>query len=265
MLTETLLNTPLGKINIAEGPNNGPLLFLMHGFTNRWQMFTPILPHLIPNWHVVSYDHRGHGRSCHPAEGYTAHTYYQDVETIFAAKDDQPAFLLGHSMGGSMALWFTTHHPTQVKAVVIGDTSLDLPMHIEVMNNRRNVKLFSLRRRMAGHPVQDLTRRGVPQYQAEELSQLDPRVMDFHAEGRVDEFFAGVQPFNLAGFRCPILVTQADPARGGILQDAEIPADLSRYPNLSFQRFDCGHDLEIDKGIDSPFFQAALSFLMRHR
>ena len=50
-------------LNIAEGPNNGPLLFLFHGFTNRWQMFLPILPSLLPSWHVVMFDHRGHGGS----------------------------------------------------------------------------------------------------------------------------------------------------------------------------------------------------------
>lgn len=265
MLTETPLITPFGTINLAEGPDNGPVLFLLHGFTNRWQMFSPILPHLIQNWHVVSFDHRGHGRSSRTPEAYTARVFYQDVEAVFLARASQPAFLLGHSMGGSMALWLAAIHPERIKAVVIGDTSLDLPRHIEVMNNRRNGKLFSLRRRMAGHAVEDLTRRGVPLYQAEELSRLDPRVMDFHAEGRVGEFFEGVRPFNLDDLRCPILVTQADPARGGILQDDEIPANLNYYPNLAFQRFECGHDMEMEKGIDSPFFQAALSFLNKAR
>lgn len=264
-LNQRLLATPYGNINIAEGPNNGPTLFLLHGFTNRWQMFLPIIPHLINDWHIVCFDHRGHGGSDRFPPPYNAHVFYQDAEAVFNAFADTPVTLLGHSMGGSMALWLATNHPAQVNAVVTGDTSIDMSLHVAVMNNRRNSKLFSLRRRMAGQSVEDLTRRSVPLATAEELSQLDPHVMDFHAESRVDEFFAGVRSFNLEEIRCPTLLTQALPERGGILQDEEIPADLQKYSNISLLRFETGHDLEIEKGIGSLFFQAALSFIYQHR
>jgi hypothetical protein len=45
------------------------------------------------------------------------------------------------------------------------------------------------------------------------------------------------------------------------LQDAEIPPVLTAHPEFQFMRFDAGHDLEIDKGPESPFFKAALGFL----
>ena len=249
------------SLNLAEGPKNGPLFVLLHGFTNRWQVYLPILPSLIDSWHVVAFDHRGHGSSDRAPGGYTAAGFYADAEAVLAHFGAEPAILLGHSMGGSMALHLAQNHPEKVRAVITGDTSLNLAIHIAVMNSRRNTKLFGLRRKLAGRPVDELIRRGLPPEQAEEMSQLDPAVMDYHAEGRVAGFFADIEDVDFARIRCPLLLTQANPAKGGLLQDAEIPSVLAAHPEFQFMRFDTGHDLEIEKGPESPFFKAALQFL----
>ncbi|MCS6993147.1 MAG: alpha/beta hydrolase [Anaerolineales bacterium] len=247
-------------LNLAEGPNNGPLLLLLHGFTNRWQVFQPILPVVLPKWHVVTFDFRGHGRSGR-ARRYSAAGFYQDAVAVLGHFAPEPVVLLGHSMGGSIALHLAQNFPERVRAVVTGDTSLDLAMHVETMNQRRNVKLFGLRRKLAGRPVEELLRRGLPSLQAHELAQLDPHVMDYHAEGRVGEFFADVQDVDFDRIRCPVLLTQASPQRGGLLQDAEIPPVLAAHPHFRFHRFESGHDLDIEQGLDSPFWQVSLAFL----
>jgi len=175
----------------------------------------------------------------------------------------EPAVLVGHSMGGSIALHLAQNFPDKVRAVVTGDTSFNLAMHIAVMNNRRNVKLFGLRRKLAGRPVDELLRRGLPPEQAEEMSRLDPAVMDYHAEGRVAGFFADIQDVDFDQIHCPLLLTQASPEQGGLLQDEEIPPVLAAHPQFQFRRFALGHDLEIEKGPESPFWQAALEFLQK--
>jgi pimeloyl-ACP methyl ester carboxylesterase len=261
MLRESIFKTDTVSLNLAEGPDNGPLLLLLHGFTNRWQTFLPILPVLTERWHVVAFDHRGHGRSDRLPGGYTAAGFYADAEAVLARFSPEPAVLLGHSMGGSLALHLAQNRPERIRAVVTGDTSLNLAIHIEVMNRRRNTKLFGLRRKLAGHPTAELIRRGLPPEQAEEMSQLDPAVMDFHAEGRAEGFFADVADVDFAKIHCPLLLTQANPAKGGLLQDAEIPSVLAAHPEFQFMRFDTGHDLEIEKGPESPFFEVALGFL----
>jgi len=263
MLKETRLDTPDGLLNIASGPPNGPALLLLHGFTNRWQTYEPILPELIKKWRVIAFDHRGHGRSARAPGRYTAAGFYQDAEAVLLGCVREPAVLLGHSMGGSLALHLAEAHPELARAVVTGDTSLNLAIHIEVMNNRRSTKLFGLRRKLAGKAVDELLRRGLPPEQAGEMSQLDSHVMDFHAEGRVQGFFEGIQDADFDRIRCPLLLTQANPLKGGLLQDAEIPPVLAAHPEYQFQRFDLGHDLEISKGPQSPFFQAALEFIDR--
>ena len=260
MLREFLLETSQVSLNIAEGPASGPLLVLLHGFTNRWQVFLPILPALTKTWHVVTCDYRGHGRSGRVPGGYTAAGFYADARAVLQYCGMEPAFILGHSMGGSLALYLAQEYPERVRAVVTGDTSLNLAIHVEVMNSRRNSKLFGLRRKLAGRPVDELLRRGLMPEAAEEMSQLDPAVMDYHAESRVGGFFADVADVDFARVRCPLLLTQANPAKGGLLQDGEIPPVLAAHPQFQFMRFDCGHDLEIEKGPVSPFFEAALGF-----
>lgn len=261
MLREFNLDTPQGTLNLAQGPPNGALLILLHGFTNRWQTFLPVLPALTKSWQVIAFDHRGHGRSARVPGGYTAAGFYADAEAVLGHYDQGPAVLLGHSMGGSLALHLAQAYPEKVRAVVTGDTSLNLAIHVQLMNSRRSTKLFGLRRKLAGRPVEELIRRGLSPEQAEEMSQLDPQVMDYHAEGRVEAFFAGVKDVDLDRIRCPLLLTQANPEKGGLLQDAEIPAVLAAHPQFRFLRFDCGHDMEIDKGSQSPFFNAALEFV----
>jgi pimeloyl-ACP methyl ester carboxylesterase len=266
MLHEYTLDSPHGTLNIAQGPPNGPLLILLHGFTNRWQVFLPILPALIDTWQVVTFDHRGHGRSARVPGGYTAAGFFEDAETVLEVAlrldgSNRPAVLLGHSMGGSLALHLAQAHPQKVRALVTGDTSLDLAYHIQVMNNRRNRKLFGLRRKLAGRPLDELIRRGLNPEEAEEMSRLDPHVMDYHAEGQVEGFFEGIADVDFDLIRCPLLLTQANPAKGGLLQDAEIQPVLANHPQFHFQRFDCGHDLEIEQGPRSAFILAALAFL----
>lgn len=260
MLTETRLPAAAIPLNLALGPENGPRLLLLHGFTNRWQVFRPILPLLLPRWQVAAFDFRGHGRSGRAAD-YTAAGFYQDAEAVLAALGPRPLVLLGHSMGGSIALHLAQNFPAQIRAVLTGDTSLELTRHIQVMNSRRMVKLFGLRRKLAGRPVDELLRRGLLPEAAEEMSQLDPAVMDYHAEGRVEGFFANLAEIDFAQIRCPLLLTQANPEKGGLLQDAEIPPVLAAHPEFEFQRFDLGHALDLEQGPASPFWQAALEFL----
>lgn len=260
MLNESIRTGPNGYINMATGPDNGPALLLLHGFTNRWQVFDAVLPALNNHWQVNAYDHSGHGKSARLDKPYSAATFYYDAE--FALMQLRtPAVLLGHSMGGSLALHLAQNHPGRVRAVVTGDTSLNLAIHIGVMNNRRNSKLFGLRRRLAGRPVDELLRRGLSQAQADELSSLDPHVMDFHAESQVEGFFTGISDVDFTRLRCPLLITQANPEKGGLLQDEEITPPFTDNPLVQFKKFDTGHDLRIEEGTGSPFIQAALDFL----
>lgn len=241
-------------LNITEVPRNGPLLVVLHGFSNRWQTLMPIMEPLSAHYHILTYDQRGHGKSGRVPGGYTAAGFYADLLAVVNRFVHVPAIIIGHSMGGAIALHLAVDYPRKVHAVAAGDASLETSVHIDVMNNRRNTKLFGLRRKLAGRTLDDLLRRGLPPDAAEELSQLDPSVMDYHAEGRVHEFFAGTPSVDVTRIRCPHLIVQANPSKGGLLQDEEVTRALSTRPDLNIVRLDAAHDLDLALGADSPFF-----------
>ncbi len=63
MLKEQSFDTGAVKINYAEGPDGGNPLVFLHGITNQWQYFLPVIPALAARWHVYALDSCGHGQS----------------------------------------------------------------------------------------------------------------------------------------------------------------------------------------------------------
>ena len=93
------------RLNYAEGQDNGPPLVLLHGLGRRWQVFLPLIPSLVLRWQVYALDLRGHGKSAHVPHGYRGTQYSADVTQFLREKVKEPTVLLGHSLGGMVAMW----------------------------------------------------------------------------------------------------------------------------------------------------------------
>ena len=101
-----------------------PLVFL-HGFTGStrdWDNQTGILS---KQYQTIAVDHRGHGKTSAPTveDAYAINIFSEDVHALLMELNTSPCCLIGHSMGGFMALQFTLDHPELVKALVLVDTS----------------------------------------------------------------------------------------------------------------------------------------------
>jgi non-heme chloroperoxidase len=100
-----------------QGPRGGPELLLLHGITDTWRSFEPVLPWLPPDWHVVSMTQRGHGGSS-AATRYRTRDFAADAATLVATLGLPPVVVVGHSMGAVNALRMAIDHPTIVRGVV---------------------------------------------------------------------------------------------------------------------------------------------------
>jgi non-heme chloroperoxidase len=100
-----------------QGPRGGPALLLLHGITDTWRSFEPVLPWLPPDWHVISMTQRGHGGSS-PAASYRTRDFAADAAALIAALELAPALVVGHSMGAVNALRLAFDHPAAVRGVV---------------------------------------------------------------------------------------------------------------------------------------------------
>jgi len=102
----------------------GPSVVLCHGFTGSHQNWLYQLPVLVPQYQVVTMDHRGHGDSDAPSspDAYSVPIYAKDVRELLNHLNISQCCLVGHSMGGFAALQFAVDYPQLLTALVLVDT-----------------------------------------------------------------------------------------------------------------------------------------------
>ena len=106
-LKETYFQTSEVRYHVMEGPQNGPPLVLLHGATGGWKDWQPVLPLLLPQWHVFAVDLRGHGlsgRSPNGVAGYHISAFANDTVSFLLDRVAEPAVLFGHSWGAVTCL-----------------------------------------------------------------------------------------------------------------------------------------------------------------
>lgn len=108
----------------GRGP--GPPLVLLHGFSGSSHDFALQIEPLARDRRVLAIDHRGHGRSSnsHDEATYTIDHMVDDViDWIDHAVDHGPVDLLGHSMGGRVALCVALARRDLLRSLILMDTT----------------------------------------------------------------------------------------------------------------------------------------------
>jgi len=101
-------------------PSDRPPVVLLHGLFGSSGNWHGIARRLEGQHRVIVPDLRNHGRSPHAeAAGYQAMA--EDVRGLLEQVSAGPAALVGHSMGGKVALWLALQHPDRVDRVAALD------------------------------------------------------------------------------------------------------------------------------------------------
>ncbi len=104
-----------------NGQPEKPKLVLLHGVMGSGANWRKITTAFQDDFHILTYDQRGHGWSFKPAYGYAPEDYAEDLQKILNELQWQKISLVGHSMGGRNALHFAEKFPDKVQALVIED------------------------------------------------------------------------------------------------------------------------------------------------
>jgi len=268
MLTEKKFDTGKVVLNYAEGPVAGPPLVLLHGITTAWQAWMPLIPSLAMRWHVFALDLRGHGKSGRVSGHYRLQDYVADVASFLLMQVKSPAAVIGHSLGGLVALGAAIPVPGHMTGLVIGDS----PLYRESFLERMDPAYFPALRDLAasGASVDETARQfaeirahspgskvtvrqgDIPsndaaflRFRAQCLTQTDPEALQMLIDGRALE-----EPdldLVLSQVRCPTLLLQADPSCGALLTDRDVARILAILPQAASVKFsDLGHHLHME-------------------
>jgi lipase len=112
-----------GEVELAiwragEGPD--PVVCL-HGITAQHRAFNAAARYLGPTRGLVGVDLRGRGDSGKPESGYGLEKHAADVVRVLDHLGLESAVLVGHSMGGFVALKTALSYPERVRALVLLD------------------------------------------------------------------------------------------------------------------------------------------------
>ena len=102
-----------------QGPQSGPALILLHGYSDSSLSFTRIMPLLPAEQRVIAVDFRGHGDSDKPDDGYRMTDFADDVIQLMDALDVPSAIVVGHSMGSFVAQALVERAPQRVSSLVL--------------------------------------------------------------------------------------------------------------------------------------------------
>jgi pimeloyl-ACP methyl ester carboxylesterase len=98
---------------------SGPPLVLIHGITSNSDAWRGVMPRLAEHFTLVAPDLLGHGRSAKPRGDYSLGAYAAGVRDLLAVLGFQRGTVVGHSLGGGIAMQFAYLFPEYVDRMAL--------------------------------------------------------------------------------------------------------------------------------------------------
>jgi pimeloyl-ACP methyl ester carboxylesterase len=117
-ISSVALSTGVTLPYVAQGDPDGVPVVLLHGGTDSWRSFEPVLPFLPSSIRAFALTQRGHGDASRPAAGYHPRDFAADVAAFLDSQGLESAVVAGHSMGSTVALRFALDYPQRTRGLV---------------------------------------------------------------------------------------------------------------------------------------------------
>lgn len=106
--------------SIVVGAENAPSLVILHGLLGSSRNWSTILKSLAEKYRCHAVDLRNHGRSPH-ADSMAYDLQANDIEDYMDRHDIDRGVIVGHSMGGKVAMTLACRRPERVSGLVVVD------------------------------------------------------------------------------------------------------------------------------------------------
>ncbi|TPX35349.1 hypothetical protein SmJEL517_g02269 [Synchytrium microbalum] len=202
---------------VEEGPADGPLIVLSHGYPDFWYGWRNQIPYLAAKgYHVICPDQRGFGQSYGPyvAPGDTENLKQYgwknitkdlaDLLTYVSGSSTSKAIFLGHDWGGIVVWRMAGWYPERVRAVAAVCTPYDPPKtkwfcepqtDTDLLQNAELYFKMMLRGRKDGH---------ARLFATEHMKGLDPKTYPLGSIVTQKDIDYYVLNYKRSGFHAPL-------------------------------------------------------------
>jgi pimeloyl-ACP methyl ester carboxylesterase len=236
-----------------RGDPRSPCVVLLHGGGANLHWWDEIAPSLAERFRVVCLDFRGHGDSDHP-EQLLVGAFHRDLEALVAELGTDDLALIGHSMGGHIALDYAARH-----ANVWGLVAIEVSFGAATRERRRTRLALSLRRSYATRDEAVARYRlmpstpGVSERVREALAEHSIRALpDGRFVYKFDPRWFALAPTpheRLEDVRCPSLVIRGDHSTLLTREGAE--SVVARLPSARLIEISgAGHNVHLERPIE---------------
>lgn len=157
----------------------GEPLVLIHGLFGSYENLGMIARQLADSFKIINVDLRNHGKSAHlPTMNYQEMA--EDVLETLDALGIESAFVLGHSMGGKVAMQIALTAQHRVKKLILADISPveTAPRHVIILKALADLPIAALTDRREAEPIlaQSVEEPAVRQFLLKNLMKVDGRL-----------------------------------------------------------------------------------------
>lgn len=112
------------QLNFKKFGEQGTPLVILHGLLGSLDNWQSIAKQLSQNFQVYILDQRNHGRSPH-TDAMSYELMRDDLYEFFQQNNIKSAIVIGHSMGGKVAMLFALDYPELVEKLIVVDIAPD--------------------------------------------------------------------------------------------------------------------------------------------
>jgi pimeloyl-ACP methyl ester carboxylesterase len=139
MIEQKVTTFKNGVVSFTD-TGKGTAVVLLHGFLENKTMWNALVPVLAEKYRVITIDLLGHGHTDPHGYLHTMEDNADMVHTVLSELRLRKVILVGHSMGGYVALAFAELYPEMVKAIALLNSTAKADSEERKKNRDRAIK-----------------------------------------------------------------------------------------------------------------------------
>ncbi|WP_210462976.1 alpha/beta fold hydrolase [Rufibacter roseolus] len=252
------------ELNYKVSGEGQPLLIL-HGLFGTLDNWQTLGREFSKTYKVYLVDLRNHGRSPHTPE-FSYQLMTDDLVEFFDQHQLQNAFIIGHSMGGKVAMNFALQHPERLSKLLVADIAPKAypPHHDDIIAGFRSIDLNAIQNRQEADDqlAQKVDDFGTRMFLLKNLYRKEDNTFGWRLnldaiEQNLDKILGNIE--SETPFTKPTLFLRGGNSRY-IKPEQDLPQIQSLFPNATIQTIEnAGHWLHAEQ--PQEFYRLTMEFL----